>query len=59
MIHNDVARVRDLPARRLAARALNRRLSCEDQGPSAGSAPRALTRALDGRPLTRDAEAGR
>ncbi|MCC9311685.1 hypothetical protein LN042_32250 [Kitasatospora sp. RB6PN24] len=60
MIHDDVARERDLPARRLAARALNRRLSCEDdQGGSAAPTPRTLVRSLDARPLTRDPEVGR
>jgi hypothetical protein len=59
MIHNDVAHVRDIPARRLAARALNRRLSCEGEAPSADPAPRALVRSLEGRPLSRNAEAGR
>ncbi|MDH6138279.1 MULTISPECIES: hypothetical protein [Kitasatospora] len=59
MIHNDVARVRDIPARRLAARALNRRLSCDDQALAAVPTPRTLVRPLDGRPLTRELEAGR
>jgi hypothetical protein len=60
MIHNDVARVRDLPARRLTARALARPLVGEEsQAPSAEPTPRRLARAIDARPLARDAEAGR
>jgi hypothetical protein len=59
MIHNDVARVRDLPARRLTARALVRRLPGGDQEQPVEPTARSLVRALTARPLARDAEADR
>ncbi|MFE0462197.1 hypothetical protein ACFW1A_23395 [Kitasatospora sp. NPDC058965] len=59
MIHNDVARVRTLPARCVEPRALQRRLSCEDAGPPAEPTARALVRDLDARTLARSFEGGR
>ncbi|GAA1963747.1 hypothetical protein [Kitasatospora viridis] len=59
MNHNDVARVRDLPARRLDPRPLGRPLGCDSADPVAETAPRCLVRPHDSRPLVRTIEGGR
>jgi hypothetical protein len=58
MIHNDVARVRDLPVRRLITRQLDRcpgELEPERPGPGV----RPLLRTADARPLVRTLKADR